>query len=144
MSKSVQKYKNYKWIQKSIVACKPKTHSGPPKFQLKIDPKTYKTSKFERMKQKIKGISINKNGVHYEKSNDADVGELEQVEEVVVTTKTYLSNTRVMFHIVGAKDGIDEPKLDEILYNMKRQLIQRNNSPLLQGKGMKIVFFQVL
>ena len=96
------------------------------------------------MKQKIKGISINKNGVHYEKSNDADVGELEQVEEVVVTTKTYLSNTRVMFHIVGAKDGIDEPKLDEILYNMKRQLIQRNNSPLLQGKGMKIVFFQVL
>ena len=97
------------------------------------------------MKQKIKGISINKNGLHYEKSNDADVGELEQVEEVVVTTKTYLSNTRVMFHIVGAKDGIDEPKLDEILYNMKRQLIQRNNSPLLQGKGnVENSIFQVL
>ena len=105
-------------------------HHGPPEFQLqKSYPKTTLSEKFARLKNKIQKVPKSAQEIK------DDEGTPEATEDVNVTVKTYLSTTRVMFHIVGGKDGVEAPKLDEVLYNMKRQLVQRDSSPLLQGKG---------
>ena len=136
----VGNYEGHKYLNRSLkfrhTHCKPLKHKGPPSFRLKKT--NFKQSKFNRiritLKNKLRDIS---NAVRERTSAEqVDPGVDEPVDEVNVAIKTYLSVTRVMFHITGAKKAVNEPNLDEVLYNMKRQLVQRANSPLLSALGM--------
>ena len=66
---------------------------------------------------------------------DEELGDPEPCEDAVLASSTFRSRVRIRFHVSGARDGVEEPHLDEVIFDMKRQLTQFETSPLL-NKGV--------
>ena len=71
----------------------------------------------------------------YKEDGDEELGDPEPCEDAVLASSTFRSRVRIRFHVSGARDGVEEPHLDEVIFDMKRQLTQFETSPLL-NKGV--------